>query len=161
MFQRPIMPYYHKYPLPSFLQGICTPSRYIKWLMNKADTLRKRDVKRGKSYTRQYALQDYKEKIHEAIVCNGPNDPYTGEALRWDLMGKWDNKAGLAKSVAGEYGAGPLNPEFYLLPTVDHADPYADTLEFEICSWIINTSKSLQTPDAFIALCRKVSEYRK
>jgi len=36
-----------------------------------------------------------------------------------------------------------VNPEksFSLLPTVDHIDPDADAICFEICSWLVNDSK--------------------
>ena len=33
-----------KYPLPSFLEGRCTPPAYFKWLNKKADTLLKRGL---------------------------------------------------------------------------------------------------------------------
>jgi hypothetical protein len=41
------------------------------------------------------------------------------------------------------------------MPTVDHIDPFADTLELEICSWRINECKSGLTPQEFIDVCGK------
>jgi len=49
---------------------------------------------------------------------------------------------------------------FPLVPTVDHKDPYAKEIEFEICSWIINSCKNDQTPGEFVTMCRDVKAYR-
>jgi hypothetical protein len=148
----------HKYPLPLFLEGICTVGAYDKWLNCKADTLRKRDLRIKRPYALKNSKAFYKQEIQRAILKTGTKDPYTGEILRWDLMGKWINypeSARLSKFLKGRF-----SKDFYLLPTVDHADPEADVLEFEICSWLVNTSKSVMTPGEYVALCRKIAEHR-
>ena len=149
------MPLVRKYPLPTFLEGLVTVSKYDKWLTCKADTLRKRDLGRKRPFAESFSTADYKVKIHGAIVANGEKDPYTGEVLRWDLIGTWNNKieAFLCSGEARDV----FDKELYLLPTVDHCDPYGDTLEFEICSWIVNSSKTLMNPREYVELCKKVA----
>ena len=51
---------------------------------------------------------------------------------------------------------GASEKECALLPTVDHKDPNSPVLDFEICAWRTNTSKSYMTPDEFIAFCKMV-----
>ena len=82
-----------QYPLPGFLEGICTVSVYDKWLDNKADTLLKRDKKRRKPYARAATDRLYKEKIHKAIIDNGRCDPFTGDPLDWKLIKTWDTSS--------------------------------------------------------------------
>jgi len=141
-----------QYPLPGFLEGICTVSVYDKWLDNKADTLLKRDKKRRKPYARAATDRLYKEKIHKAIMDNGQCDPFTGDALDWKLISTWDT----SPARAPEPG---YRKKFALMPTVDHIDP--DLLEFEICSWMVNDCKSYLNPKEFVALCRRIANYRK
>ena len=136
------------YPLPAFLEGRCTHSEYVKWLNNKTDTLFKRDKKRGKPYAATSSECQYKEKIHRAIEDGGEYDPYTGEALAWEFIGKWDTSR---KHPDG------YRKEFALMPTVDHITP--DALEFEICSWRINDAKAELDPEEFLALCKSVVEH--
>jgi hypothetical protein len=69
--------------------------------------------------------------------------------LAWELIGKWV----AAPTVAAEHVR-----DFALLPTAGHTDP--DFLEFEICSWLVNESKSYLKPDEFRTLCRKVVQLR-
>ena len=73
----------------------------------------------------------YKGKIHNAVVESGERDPYTGQALDWALISKWDT------SHAHPEG---YKRRFALMPTVDHITPAV--LEFEICSWQINVARS-------------------
>jgi hypothetical protein len=137
------------YPLPSFLKGKCSHTVYIKWLNNKADTILKRDKRRGKPYAETATESEYKRKIHQAVLDGGERDPYTGEALAWELISKWDSKV---KQPDG------YKRTFALMPTVDHTN--ADRLEFEICSWQANDAKSDFTPEEFVAFCGKVTSYR-
>jgi hypothetical protein len=163
------MPVISKYPIPEILTGICDAKAYHKWLDCKADALQKRDKQLGRAVASTCSQAIYKEKIHAAVLASDGSDPYTGDALRWDLMGKWDeNKKlpaiGLVRSAAAKtkkksYGA--MRKEFFLLPVVDHIDPESDVLEFEICSWIVNEGKSQQTPREYVALCEKVAEKRR
>jgi hypothetical protein len=48
---------------------------------------------------------------------------------------------------------------FSLLPTVDHTDPNASDLEFEICSWLVNDSKSCLNAQEFVDLCTRVARF--
>lgn len=50
--------------------------------------------------------------------------------------------------------------KFLLMPTVDHEDPNADTLEFEIVSWLVNDGKSGLDPEQFVDLCRRIVAHR-
>jgi hypothetical protein len=50
---------------------------------------------------------------------------------------------------------------YALMPTVDHIDPEATTLELEICSWQVNECKSDFGPSDFVAFCSKVVEHCK
>ena len=92
------------------------------------------------------------QKLDEAVIKTGLYDPYTGNALRWDRIGKWD--PGKAK------GNPAYKRQFDLLPTADHIDPDARELEFEICSWLSNTAKSFLSPPEFLALCKRIAAYR-
>jgi hypothetical protein len=201
------MPVFHKYPLPPVLNGIFNVSRYDKYLNCKADTLRKRDLRNGRPFAYQSSKAVYKSKIHAAFLNAGTKDPYTGDELRYDLIGEWNNKKDkgdasaytpsnaskgrpkgyerikdeiLRTLMTGAPGAkqaekvlrlmdkgrklkagyGAFSRDFFLLPTVDHSDPYGSELEFEICSWIVNASKTLMNPEEFIAFCGKVVKHR-
>jgi hypothetical protein len=75
-----------KYPLPAFLTGIMTPKAYSHWVVSKAYDVRHDDILRNKRFARDYSETDYGNLIHEAAVrCLGV-DPFTGEALRFDLV---------------------------------------------------------------------------
>jgi hypothetical protein len=157
------MPIISKYPLPPVLAGICSAPKYHKWLRCKADQLQKRDKKLNRPYAKKLSQADYKMKIHEAVMENDGLDPYTGDRLRWDLMGKWDSnkdsplKAFRASSQSNRFRA--MKEEFFLLPVVDHVDPDALEPEFEIVSWIVNEGKSQMTPQEYQSLCAKVASH--
>jgi hypothetical protein len=137
------------YPLPDFLKGRCTHRVYIKWLNNKADTLLKRDKRRGKTYARAASESDYKKEIHKAVINGGESDPYTGEPLTWELISTWDS----TKKHSEGYKA-----KFAFMPTVDHIT--VNALHFEICSWQTNEAKSDVSPEKFIKFCEKVATFR-
>jgi len=137
------------YPLPFYLKGICTPAVYSKWLDNKADTLLKRDKKRRKPYAANATDSLYKQKIHQAVIEGGQFDPFTGDALQWELISLWDTSHDQNENY---------KKRFALMPTVDHIDP--DLLEFEICSWMTNDCKSDLNPAEFVALCKRIAKYR-
>jgi len=138
------------YVPPDFLAGRCDKTVYYKWLKVKANTLLKRDRKRGKPYALTVDQSVYMEKIHAAVIKCGERDPYTGDYLEWEKIGTWDT------SVHHPDG---YKRTFALMPTVDHIDPGA--LEFEICSWISNDCKSDLLPEELVAFCEKVTKYRK
>jgi len=141
------------YPLPPFLQGVCTPAQYEKWLLTRAKELYKRDKKMGRACAVQSSRSLYRRAIHAAACASGPLDPYTGDALTWNLIGKWD-------AAKGNDDHDIFRKEFTLLPTVDHIDPEMKDLDFEICSWLINCCKSGRTPEEFIGLCGKVVRWK-
>jgi hypothetical protein len=139
------------YFLPPFLAGICTEKQYIKWLQKRAWQLYIRDLRQGRPYAKRGARAIYKKLIHEAVFRAGLCDPYTGETMNYSLIGTWD-------STKGKDWPDGLIRNYYLMPTVDHIDPFADTLELEICSWRINECKSGLTSQEFIDVCGKVAE---
>lgn len=111
-----------------------------------------RDLAHKKPYALTGDADGYKRKINEAVCENGSTDPFTGEKLRWDLVSKYD-----PTRIRKEKG---YLKQFYLMPSVDHIDPDSDTLEFEICSFIINLCKTNQTPSEFVDLCQRIISYR-
>jgi hypothetical protein len=140
------------FPLPAVLQGLMTPPEYNKLVRVKAWALFKRDRKRKLSVALTSSIDLYKETVNKAFASSGRLDPYSGEELRYDLIGTWDpDKAG----TDSDY-----EKEFYLMPTIDHVDPYGDGLAFEICSWEINCCKSFLNPEEFLRLCNKVVRHR-
>ncbi len=139
-----------RYPLPGFLKGRCTPAVYSKWLDNKADTLLKRDKKRRKPYAAGATDSLYKQLIHKAVLENGQFDPFTGDKLAWELISQWDTSNDQPEGY---------KKKFALMPTVDHMDP--DILEFEICSWQTNDCKNDLNPMEFVALCKRIANYRR
>ncbi len=147
-----------RYPLPPVLTGICDAKAYHKWLDCKADELQKRDKQFKRPVGVKFSQSQYKEKIHAAVMANNGTDPYTGDSLRWDLIGTWNDMRTAERGAPSAQAAMPK--EFFLLPVADHVDPDSGDLEFEICSWIVNEGKSRQTPQEFIDLCRKVVENR-
>jgi hypothetical protein len=151
------MPVTVKYPLPPFLTGVCGLVKYHKWLRCKADQLQKRDKELGRPYAQRLSQADYKEKIHNAVLESKGRDPYTGDFLRWDLIGEWNSNKGPAFPRRRTYGA--MKREFYLLPVADHVDPDSDDLELEMVSWIVNEGKSQMKPEEYRTLCRKVVDH--
>jgi hypothetical protein len=144
---------YIKYHLPDFLKGRIPEHVYDNWLNERANTLRHRDIKKNRPYAVATTKGQYKEKIHKAVNEAGQFDPYTGDALQWELISTWDSEK--AKQGGDEY-----KDKFLLMPTVDHKDPKSTTLEFEIVSWLINDCKSGLDPAQFVALCKKIVAHR-
>jgi hypothetical protein len=140
------------YLLPPFLKGICTEDVYRKWLDKRAEQLYVRDRDERRPYALKGSKSLYKKAIHAAVYASGLPDPYTGERMKWELIGTWD----WTKKVTDE-----IKAKYRLLPTVDHVDPYGNVLKFEICSWRINNCKVGLTPEEFVEVCRKVVERMK
>jgi hypothetical protein len=152
-----------KYALPPYLDGVCSLPKYRKWLECKADDIQKRDRKSCR-YDRPFSQAYYKEKLHEAVMKSSGHDPFTGEELRWDLIGtKQEIALYLARKamLSGKHAVGPvaIYDEYMLMPVADHVDPHADEPCFEICSWIVNESKSVLDSKKYVELCRKVAKY--
>jgi hypothetical protein len=144
------------YLLPPFLEGILSLKVYKNWLDHRSDELFTRDKRRKCEYALNGSKALYKQAIHQAVMTKGRTDPFTGDTLRWNLVGTW---AHTKKELENMDSA--QRKQFSLLPVVDHTDPYADTLELEICSWQINYCKSSSTPAEFVALCKKVLDYQR
>jgi hypothetical protein len=136
-----------KYELPYFLNKKIELTQYRRWLERKASAHCKRDRHRHVGIS--IILSDYKWRIHEAVCKSDGVDWYTGEALRWDLLSKYDNEASKA-------GRSSYKSEFALLPTVDHVLVAAGAYDFVICGWRTNDAKNDLSFDEFVALCRRV-----
>ena len=135
-----------KYAIPAFLAAIVTQAIYLRWLHRKAIAHIRRDRKRGNE---RETNETYKIAIHRAVCASGGRDAYTGEALDWHLISKYDNDA--SKKDGRKYKA-----LFGLLPTVDHVGDGTGSADFEICAWRTNDAKNDLTRQEFVALCRKV-----
>ena len=135
-----------RYTLPDCLQGRIDESTYVRWLRRKAAAHVKRDRKRC-----DYEImgEEYRLLIHEAVKRSGGLDHYTGEDLRWDLLGTYSNEDSRADRSA-------YKATLALLPTIDHVPGADGRYEFVICAWRTNDAKNDLSHDEFIALCRRV-----
>ncbi len=140
------------FTVPEILQPQVSQATYRQWLNVKTSSLRKRDLLNHKPFANATPRKVYMQKLHTAVIAAGLLDPYSGDALRWDLIGTWDPAA--AKGNAG------YKREYDLLPTADHVDPSAHQLEFEICSWMSNTAKTFLPPEEFVALCAQIAAHQ-
>ncbi len=138
--------------LPEFLDGVVSQEAYAAWIKGRARQLFQRDKQRKQPYVKTANWYLYREKIHEAVVICGTFDRYSGDTLRWELINTWSiNKSKTDPDIFRNYA---------LMPTVDHVDPQSQTLELEICSWVVNLVKGYLAPEQFVALCRKIVAYR-
>lgn len=135
-----------KHTMPAFLVEIVSAETYERWLSRKASAHVRRDKKRSQSGVSQSL---YKEAIHAAVILSGGKDAYTGEALHWHLISKYDND----ESKSGRHS---YKSSFALLPTVDHVSAGATEASFRICSWRANDAKNDLSVDSFLSLCEKV-----
>jgi hypothetical protein len=135
-----------KYPLPPFLAGLITQKAYVRWLGRKSIAHVKRDKKRGNTTALNEA---YKRAIHLAAVDSAGLDEYTGEALDWHLVSKYDNDE--SKTHRRKYKA-----LFGRLPTVDHVDEGLGKPNFKICGWRTNDVKADLTHSELLEFCRRV-----
>jgi hypothetical protein len=142
-----------KYFLPDFLKGIVPEAQYRRWLVRKASHLYHADKKQNRPCVANATGSQYKALIHRAVQNNGLSDPFTGQTLRWRLLGAWDDS--FTKNPGKE-----LVKKFSLLPTIDHVDPCGKTPAFEICSWLVNRCKADLTPQEFVAQCGRIVEFR-
>jgi hypothetical protein len=142
-----------KYPVPSYLAAKTSQADYDTLLNNKSANLLRKDKRRKRPCSRNATLSMYKAKMHQAVCEGTVLDPYTGDPLRWDQIHLWNSEK--------NKGRGGFEKQFYMLPTIDHRDPLSETIDFEICSWLINSCKSNQTPEEFLTMCKKVTEYNR
>jgi hypothetical protein len=141
------------YFLPPFLKEVITLEKFKKWLDRKAHHLFESDKKIGRPYALHGSQANYKMAIYNAVVVAGPCDPYTGKTMDWTLIRAWEQ-------IDKDDEPGTYKKKYLLLPVVDHTNPDKDTLEFEICSWIVNDCKSNMDRDEFLAFCKRVVAYR-
>jgi hypothetical protein len=139
-----------KYTLPKCLKDLCEPGIFEKWLERKTLAHVKRDHRKGLVSKRE----SYKSAIYNAVSESNGLDAYTGKAMRWDLISKWDNDA------SGQ-GGREYKKKFGDLPTLDHV--YDDPIKviFKICSWRINDCKNDLSLKEFINVCNDVLHYHK
>ena len=137
-------------PLPKFLVDKVSQEKYTRWLGAKAAA----HVKRDKKHRSDIRTAEYKLLIHQAVTSSNGNDAYTGEALDWSLLSKWDN------NKAKEYGS-KYKSEFALLPSVDHVSERRGPTNFTICSWRTNDAKNDLSVEEFVKLCEKVIKHMK
>jgi hypothetical protein len=135
--------------LPSFLEGRVDPDVYERWLQRKAAAHVRRDRLRELSGVSGAA---YRDAIHTAVILSNGLDAYTGEALDWQSIGKYNNQ----DSTLGRHG---YKAEFALLPTVDHVEASAAAATFKICSWRTNDAKCDLPIETFRKVCKLVLEH--
>ena len=134
------------YHLPHFLSGLINREQYMKWLQRKAAAHVLRDRHRTGTHIQ---LAHYKRKIHAAVCESNGIDWYTGEALRWDQISKYNNEQ-------SKQGRSVYKATFALLPSVDHVANDNGEYDFVICAWRTNDAKNDLSLADFVQLCRKV-----
>lgn len=135
-----------KHIMPEFLAASVTAASYERWLNRKASAHVRRDRQRDQT---SVSVSLYKEAIHAAVVLSQGKDAYTGEALHWHLISKYNND----ESKKGRHS---YKSTFALLPTVDHVNAGATEASFRICSWRTNDAKNDLSVEDFVRLCEKV-----
>lgn len=138
-----------KYALPGFLVGIVDQATYLRWLTRKAQAHVKRDRQRDNSTAIGEA---YRVAIHAAVMVGGGRDAYTGEALDWTLLSRYDN-------LESSEGGRTYKHGFAKLPTVDHVGDGLGPANFKICGWRVNDAKHDLDIPAFLAVCKAVLEH--
>lgn len=138
-----------KYALPAFLVGTVDQAAYQRWLEHKAQAHVRRDRKRGNATAIGEA---YRVAIHAAVAAGGGRDAYTGEALDWSLLSRYDN-------VESAEGGRTYKHGFARLPTVDHVGDGLGPADFKICGWRVNDAKHDLDMPAFLGVCRAVLEH--
>jgi hypothetical protein len=140
-----------QYPLPEALNGKVELAAYRRWIHVKSAAHVKRDKKR---WGRSLSLSSFKQAIHQSVLMHDGTDPYTGEALRWDLLRTYNNHH-------SKLGRSEYKRTFRLLPTIDHIDNGpCDAPVFQIVSWEVNAAKNDMSHYDFIELCKKVAIHR-
>lgn len=135
-----------KHTMPAFLSQSLSAEAYERWLTRKTAAHVKRDRKRSHPRVTQSL---YKEAIHAAVILSNGKGAYTGEALDWHLISKYDNEE--SKKGRHSYKSG-----FALLPTVDHVSAGATEASFRICSWRTNDAKNDLSVEDFLSLCERI-----
>jgi len=116
---------------PDWMSGIVDTDKYREWLLKRAKQIRKRDLELGRQFAKNHVANDYRRLINDAVHASGRYDPFTGDELDWSLIKVWDS----SKSIDSN---GTNIKKFALLLVVDHIDPTAAELRFEICANQVN-----------------------
>lgn len=138
-----------EYPPPGFLEEI-EPTKYTRWLNRKAQSLVHRDRRRWPE--REIQGAQYKKKIHDAVKSSEGRDFYTGEPLKWELIGEYNG-------ADAQKGGACYRRKFADLPTVDHEDPTCPDTHFRICALRTNDCKSDLKPEELEKFCEKVLQH--
>ena len=140
-----------KYRLPDCLREHNVDEQaFVRWLHRKAQAHVNRDRKRD---VQNISVAGFKEAILRAVIEAGGRDYYTGQALDWHRISKWNNADSSQNSVA-------YKREFWNLPTVDHDFTDPARTAFRLCSWRLNDAKGDQTIDELLALADLVRTHR-
>jgi hypothetical protein len=139
-----------RWNLPPFLEGSAvTRKAYARWLKAKAKTHCGRDCKRGNTTATAKA---YREAIHAAVMISDGLCHYTGEPLRWDLIGLWNDED-------SKKGRRVFKAKFADLPTLDHVGDGLGAPDFVICGWVVNDAKGDLSLADYLTLCKKVLKH--
>lgn len=136
--------------IPDFIKSEnITQNIYKQWIFRKANSHFNRDKKywENKEVEFIYEREDYRNKIHEAVVASQGNDFYTGTPLSWEHIGKFGKKEGdvfYSKKI------------LFGLPTLDHYDRNEPNLIFVITGWAVNDAKNDLSYNELLVLCKKV-----
>lgn len=134
----------HKHQPPAWVTEHLDATRYNAWLRRKAEGMCRRDYERGGSYT----VSEAKTAIHDAIVASEGHDHWTGEPLRWDLLGNYDSDESSRQGAAYKRARS-------MQPSIDHRNSLP-VCDFVICAWRTNDAKSDMSIEEFKALCNLV-----
>jgi hypothetical protein len=140
-----------RYPLPVYLEGTWTQGEYCAWVHEKGEEVYLRDILRKCPFAVKGCQLVYRDNINGAAVASNGIDPFTGDRFQWDLVHKWD-----PIKARGDIA---FQRQFYLMPTVDHIDPFSASLELELCTSQTNTCKSQQNPTEFLATCKTIKDH--
>lgn len=121
----------------------CT--RYNAWLNGQARSCRARDQGLIDPLP---AIEEYRTRIHDAVIRSEGRDEYTGELLEWNRLNHPRPEAGGRKRHLQRCS----------YPSVDHYFG-PGRLDYRICSGVTNLAKGAMDHQRFVDLCRKVAAH--
>lgn len=133
-----------KYKLPEFLKNVVYRNKYANWLGLKAKFYVKRDRNLGND---DASVEEYKQALHAAVCASNGLDDYTGQGLRWDLLGQHVNSYKDDKK------------ELDQAPSADRVGDARSDPEFKICARVTNNAKGSLSEQDFLDLCRHVVDH--
>ena len=117
-------------------------ARYNAWLDKQSTSCKQRA-----SAEKRQPISVYRQAIHSAVERSRGLDEWTGEELEWNRL---NNEKSTTPGRRGH-----IQRARY--PSVDHFLG-CDSLDFRICSGVVNHAKGALDPQQFVAMCRKVVE---